>query len=158
MTTKEILAALRQRHDARDWCYLEELRLGTGYGGKWERRIDAWAICYYPSRGLHRIAYEVKASRADWLAELRNPEKHQAALEISNLFYFVMPEGITKEDEVPEGCGLIIATENKTQVVIEATYRDCPAPPWRFVASVCRRIKAMEEAFYNKQHEGKAAE
>lgn len=144
MTATEVLAILQRRHDARTWAFFPELRLGTGYGSKWEQRIDAWAICYYPSKGLQRIAYEIKVSRGDWLAELKQPQKRAGAMEISNLFYFVAPPGVIREDEVPDGCGLMTVCDGDARKIVEAPYRDCAAPPWRFVASLARRLYREE--------------
>lgn len=144
MTANEMLGILRQRHDPMQWAFFPELRLGTGYGGKWEQRVDAWAICYYPSRGLLRISYEIKVSRSDFLAELHQPQKRAGAMEISELFYFVAPPGIIQSEELPPDCGLILVENGESRVEIEAPFRDCPTPSWRFVASLARKI-AKEE-------------
>jgi hypothetical protein len=143
--SSEIIDALKLRHLGREWLFFPELRLGTGYGGKWEQRIDAWAMSCYPSTGLQSISYEVKVSRSDFLHELAQPGKRQAAMEMSNLFYFAAPAGIIGLDELPTDCGLVEFRAGKTRIVSKATFRDRERLPWRFLASVGRRIIAAGE-------------
>lgn len=145
ITSGEIIDSLKLRHLGREWLFFPELRLGSGYGGKWEQRIDAWALSCYPSTGLQSVSYEVKVSRSDFLRELAQPEKRQAAVEMSNLFYFAAPAGIICLDELPPACGLVEFRAGKTRIVGKATFRDREPLPWRFLASVGRRIIAAGE-------------
>lgn len=140
VAASELVHALQVRHGGREWICFPELRLGSGYGGKWEQRIDAWAMSCYPSAGLQSISYEVKVSRSDFLHELAQPEKRRAAMEMSNLFYFVAPVDIIKLDELPSDCGLIEYEDGKLHTKCRASFRDREALPWRFLASVGRRI------------------
>ena len=143
MTAKDVLDILETRYQPPRWSFFRELRLGSGYGGKnnkWERRIDAWALDCYPSSGLKRIAFEVKVSRSDFLAEMRQPEKRLPAMEVSNEFYFVAPVGIIQREELPEHCGLIEVDEEGLHWRCFAAHRDCAPAPWRFVASLTRRV------------------
>src|SRR5687767_6560569 len=102
-----ILAALELRHDVREWAFFRDLRVGTGYGQEAEPRIDAWVINLHPSQNLTRISYEIKCSRSDFLAELRQPRKRRHALRLSNQFYFAAPRGLIKAEELPPEAGLI---------------------------------------------------
>jgi len=125
--TNRLRAMLVDRHnlDSKDkrkrneWALFFELRNGTGRKKKAIRKldphryIDAFAINLWPSKNHRRIAYEIKISRADFLKELKSPDKRQWALEMSNQFYFVAPQGIIKNDELPDGCGLLEASDNK---------------------------------------------
>lgn len=143
--TDAIVEALQILHTGREWVCFPELRLGTGYGGKWEQRIDLFALSCYPSRGLQSIAYEVKASRSDYLREVKEPEKRRAAMELSNLFYFATPPGLLQSEELPPDCGLVEYRAGRLRTVCKATYRDRHSPEWRFVASLCRRILQAPE-------------
>lgn len=162
VTAREILAVLRRHHDPRAWLYVEEVRCGTGYdidarwvrapnhrhvrNSTWERRIDAFAMCLYPSRNFERIAYEVKVSRSDFLHEISQPEKRTMAMSLSNLFYFAVPEGLVSPDEVPDECGLIVAKPMQNGVMVrhvakKAARRVVPEPPLRFMVSLARRMR-----------------
>jgi len=113
MDSARIKKLLANRHPMGngEWVTMFELRNGTGFTQVQTRYMDCFAIHTYPSKGHIRHGYEIKVSRADWLAELAQPEKRRWAMEISNQFWFVAPTGIIKKDEVPEGCGLLLVTE-----------------------------------------------
>src|SRR5580704_14523880 len=77
-----------------EWMFLKELRVGTGRGKHSMQRLDAFALNCYPHRGMKRICYEVKTSRADFRNELKNPLKRRIGMRFSNEFYFVTPAGL----------------------------------------------------------------
>ena len=145
VTADQILAVLKWHHnDARQWLFIPELRLGTGYGDKWEQRIDAFALNCYPSHGMKSIAYEIKVSRADFLRELKQPEKRRGAMEVSNEFYFAAPPGMITKEELPADCGLVETNGDGFRIAVFAPFRDRPSAQWRFVASLARRIMASD--------------
>ena len=49
------------------------------------------------------IGYEIKVSRADFLSDNKYPHY----METCNRFYFVVPKGLIKKDEVPRNVGII---------------------------------------------------
>lgn len=51
--------------------------------------------------------YEVKVSRADFLADLAKPQKRQAYMELAEAVYFCAPQGLIESSEVPKGIGLL---------------------------------------------------
>jgi len=132
--TAEILAALRERHDpdSGEWVLLEEAL-----------RIDALALrCWQGGRstllggsatagprpeggdGLVRISYEIKASRQDFLRELARPEKRRRAVELSDLFYFVAPDGMIAPHELPPEAGLVeVMRSGSSWVRVPAPWR-----------------------------------
>jgi len=65
--------------------------------------------------------YEVKASRSDYHADFLKTEKHKKFIslhdvtDIPNEFYYVCPEGMIKEDQIPEYAGLIYVKVNGLQ-------------------------------------------
>jgi hypothetical protein len=105
--TADIIDALRRLHPTHEgqWCFIDELRLGVGYSkATCEQRIDAFAThCWTP---YERVAYEVKASRSDFLREMKKPRKRARGLLLSNEFFFAAPAGLIKPEEVPPECGL----------------------------------------------------
>lgn len=148
MTAKDVVECLRQHYTGKNdgqWAFFEELRVGTGYGKGCEQRLDAYALGCYPSKGHTAIAFEVKVSRSDFLAEIRNPAKRYHAMALSNQFFFVAPEGLVTTEEIPDLCGLMEVTEEGfVRIKKHAERRVKLNPTWTFVASICRRV-AREE-------------
>lgn len=54
--------------------------------------------------------YEIKISRSDFLSDIRT-EKWKGYLEHCNRFYFAVPSGMVKKEEIPEPAGLIVRGE-----------------------------------------------
>lgn len=128
-------------HPRNEWACLFELRLGTGYGGWAETRIDAFVINCYPSKAYLKITYEVKRTRADFFNEIKRPLKRHPALMFSNQFFFVTPVGLIKPEEIPQEAGLLEIYENGyAQVKLMAPYREAYPPVWPMFASVARRL------------------
>lgn len=147
MSAKEVVEHLARSYAAPKWAFFAELRVGTGYiqalDDIWEQRFDAWAIALWPSKKFLRIAFEVKVTRSDFLSEIKNPQKRQAAMALSNQFYFVTPQGLIKKEEIPDDCGLIeIKPTGGRLITVKAPVHDgLPEAPWRFLASIARRAE-----------------
>ena len=138
MDSQTILGYLKLRHPAPEWATFAEMRNGTGYGVQ-ERYIDLFAIDLYPSKVFHSVAYEVKISRADFLRELKQPEKRTFAETIANECVFAMPTGTAKLDEIPEGWGLLEIGTAGPRIAKAAQQRKVEAWPMRFSAALARR-------------------
>ena len=145
MSADPIEQAIKNRHsDFRGklkGILIFELATGTGFSAGEPNRIDAFFMSDIPSKGLNRIAYEIKWSRSDFLRELRYPLKRRAALRVSNQFYFVAPPGVAKKEEIPLECGLMEFKDGRLHVVVEAPYRDGLPANWLFFAAVARRFQ-----------------
>lgn len=140
MDAKQVLSRLSVSHDPSMWAFFEEVRIGTGFTKDSEQRLDAWAICYLPSKRNVTRAFEIKVSRSDYFSEIKKPRKRRAGLRLSNEFYFVVPKGLVSATEVPPECGLIeVGKTGALNVKIAAPYREC-SPSWLFLASLCRRM------------------
>ena len=155
MKAKEVIEVLRKHHEplGREWAFIEELRAGTGYKSNEssynpERRFDAYALNLYPSK-YKAIVYEVKVSRSDFFNEIKNPDKRKEALMMSNYYYFVVPKGLVKTEEVPDECGLIevVKTEEKPYLMFvkKAQFRFLNID-LRLISSIARRCTIAEEA------------
>lgn len=84
------------------WLTVFEHRLRNG------RQVDAMTVDTRPSRGMPIIVFEIKASREDWLRELRKRDKADLPVQLADEFYVVAAKrGIVKEDELPPGWGLL---------------------------------------------------
>lgn len=136
--------ALSKHADGIKHAMFFELKLCTGWSGS-EQRLDAWSIPLWPSLGKSIVAYEVKISRADFLKEIKNPDKRQAGLERSNEFYFVTAERVVKNlEEIPEECGWLLYENGELKTIKPAPIRECPQPDWGTIRAICRRAFDFE--------------
>lgn len=103
LTHQDLKEALSSRYNLPFWLLLNEVHDGTGWG--WSRSADAVAFGLYLSRGHEVHVFECKASRADFLQEMRKPEK--AMIEEADRIFLVIPTGLVKKSEVPANWGLI---------------------------------------------------
>ena len=58
---------------------------------------------------LEPMIHEIKVRRADLLADLKKPEKHEAYLAAAGSCTYVLAAGIGAPEEVPDCCGVLIA-------------------------------------------------
>lgn len=149
--TEMLLRSLDAIHPPDKWAGFPELRVGTGRGGDSEQRFDYWAIHYYKSKQNKVVAYEIKASRSDFLHEIKKPKKRRAGLRLSNEFYFVCPKGMVKIEEIPVECGLMEVDElGVVKTIIKAPFRNTIPPTFNFMASFCRRLDKDRYSLYNQ--------
>lgn len=145
-----------------EWIFLRELREGTGFRSSSAQRLDAFALNCFAHTSMKRVYYEVKASRADFICEMKQPLKRRIGLRYSNEFYFVTPAGLLNTSEIPIECGLVeigIFTNEQRKsilahsaafahfdaqhgsycrVIVPAPWRETPGPTWQFVAGMLR--------------------
>lgn len=69
-----------------------------------------------------RIAVEIKVTRADFLSDVKVPEKQAAWVTLTHRQAYAVPKGLVSKDEVPDGFGLIYVD------LSERLYR--PAVAW----------------------------
>ena len=127
------------RHPLPEWATFREFSNATGGG---TGRIDVAAFNVWPSRKGHRIAFEVKRTRGDFLRELKTPEKRAWVEEFFHETYFVTAKGVCEPGEIPEGWGLLVPVGeagDKLRRKVVPRYRDVPDPPYSFVLSLVRR-------------------
>lgn len=116
-TEGELLQLLDRRHaksgngGSGEFAFLTHVRNDGGFNAS--RTFDAVAVSLWPSRGYAIDVYEVKVSRSDWLRELKDPAKSEAAWEIGDRFWIVATAGVVDHDELPPGWGLIEAYGGK---------------------------------------------
>lgn len=156
-TAYEIKQFLRSKYPAPNWVFFDELRLGTGYGKNVEQRIDAWAMHTWPSKRFLKIAFEIKVHRSDFLKELKAPHKRDAAMYVSNQFYFVAPRNLMSTDEIPQECGYMeILSSGIVKISKVAPIRKAVEPTWSFFAMLARRTqteKTNKEAAIRAEEE-----
>ena len=74
------------------------------------RRIDALVVSRARKQGIGELdltAFEIKVSRADFLADLRDPAKQDAWREVATRHAYAVPAGLVAADEVPSSSGLL---------------------------------------------------
>ena len=110
--SSHIKALLRNRYPIDEWALAFEVAPETGGG---TRRADAVAMNMWRSRGHAIHGFEFKVSRSDWLRELKDPSKADAVAQYCDYWWLVVDgDHILKENELPEGWGLLTVTRDKT--------------------------------------------
>lgn len=133
MTEAEVLAILRRHYVGESdpqpqdatmgngalWSFVTHVRNQNGTAA--ERTIDAVAWGMWRSRGLSIHAHEVKCSRSDVRAELRNPAKADAFFALCDFFWLVLAhESFIQPGELPETWGLMVVRGGRVHVKREA--------------------------------------
>lgn len=143
MRTPDIKAALRARFCAPEWAIMFEVGDGTGMNHR--RWADAVAMNLWPSRGMEIHGFEIKASRSDWLRELKNPAKAESVQRYCDRWWIVAPPDVVKDGELPPTWGLYEAKDGKLRKAVEAPALT-PQPVDRsFVAAMLRRASGVDE-------------
>src|SRR5574343_835598 len=107
INSNKILGALAKKYEPPEWAAFSELSVDLGSYAP--RRMDFWAMHTWTRKpGLGwTVCFEVKTSRADFMREIKDPDKRLPSEELSNECWFVTPPKLVKRDEVPEGWGLM---------------------------------------------------
>jgi len=136
-----IYAALHKRFAPPEWAFMCEVYRSTGTHSN-ERRADAVAMELYPSRGLHLQGFEVKASRSDWLRELKSPQKVEQGVYGFCLHWWVVTiHGVVKPGELPATWGLLVYKQDgRLHAEVPAPkLSPAEAPTWGLLGSLLRR-------------------
>jgi hypothetical protein len=142
VTTGAIMVAMRERYCQPEFAFFEEV----GDSGSSSRVMaDGIAINMWYSRGYAITGFEVKASRSDWLRELKQPEKSEPILSKCDFWYLVAPDDVYQIDEVPITWGILSFKDGKLREKRKAPKLE-PKPITRaFVAQMFRRGSVKEE-------------
>lgn len=128
-----------------------ELRAGTGYGrgrgyeSRVETRFDALVVGSWNStEGIK--GFELKASRSDFLLELKDPNKRKPLEAISSECWFLTWSGVVKSPtEIPEGWGWMeVRADTDVVVKVAAKQKAQPSIPYTLFASLARRADVVE--------------
>jgi|GEM_PF-2989995 len=132
MNAQDIIELLEKRH-AKD-VFFHEVAIDGG-----QRRMDGWALIPSYDKSM-TIAYEVKVSRSDFIHDL----KLQEYMAYCNEMYLVAPQGVVKDGELPEGVGLIIATEKRLVTKKKAKYREVSIPEGFYRALIASKARGSK--------------
>lgn len=123
-----------------------ELRLGSGYCGVAQRRIDLFVIS--SNAGNETTAFEIKVSKQDFKKDLNNNLKQRGARLYANKFYYVTPKGLLKPEDIPLWAGLmeIDIEANKSSKYptfsesVPAPLHSKAMPSWGLICSMIRHV------------------
>lgn len=146
-TEGELLAMVDRRCSPPAWACFTHVPNATG--GRHTRTADALAMSLWPSRGLEVHGFEVKTSRADWLRELKKPDKSIPIQKHCDRWWIVVGEKDMVDleaGELPPTWGLLAPRGAKLFQVVEAPKLE-PEPLDRlFVAALLRKAHAMVDS------------
>jgi hypothetical protein len=125
LTEADVLAMLRVRltkpgnGGAAEYALLPHVRNDAGFNAT--RTLDAVSVSLWPSRGFSIEGYEIKCARSDWLRELAEPAKAEAAAEFCDRFWIVASgPGVVVVDELPPTWGLLVVHGKALRKVVAA--------------------------------------
>lgn len=132
----------RSRHNV----IFPELRLGSGYCGVAQRRIDLFLID--SSAGNTTTSFEIKVSRGDFKHDIQDDLKQRGARLYSNYFYYVTPKGMLKPEEIPVWAGLLeLDLQDEDRVkhgyfheIVPAPLMPKAVPSWGLICSMIRHV------------------
>lgn len=102
-----------------------------------KRYLDTVAVGLYRRTGYAIRGHEIKVSRADWLAELRKPNKAAAFSALVTEFYVVSPPGVVHDGELPPLWGHLLWYPHCIKQSVSA--HNCPIPLSPWIASLLAR-------------------
>lgn len=133
MTERQLLDALhiKLESEARGngghrWIIAEHVRSAAGFDAR--RTADALAIDTWPAKGLELHGFEVKCSRSDWLAELKQPDKSETFRRFCDRWWLVTADRDIVRDDLPDGWGHMTFAQ---QWMEQHVGMDVWRPEWR---------------------------
>ena len=111
--TSKIRLSVKRRFSYPEWI----LQFEYGAPGQHGSVADAIALNTLPSRNFKIVGFEFKASRSDWLRELRKGSKADYFVQLCDEWYVVAGgTDVVDEEEVPKGWGLLEMKPNSEQL------------------------------------------
>lgn len=147
--TADLLARLRRHYikpgsGFNGGLFVPEVGWNNGGGGN---RCDVIYVGFTSTSGRMMIGHEVKASRSDWLNELKKAGKADAWADQCHAWYVVAPStAVVKPEELPAGWGLLVPGPSKTRMAIAVSAATKPlghTPSWDAVRSVMARSDTL---------------
>lgn len=142
MTSSQLHVALREKYPKDEYALFPELRNCTGYS-KSQRYADAVAMSLWPSRGINLHGFEMKVSRSDWLAELKNPKKAEAICQFCDFWWIVAADDkIVHTGELPPNWGLLLPHGKTLKAKVAAPKLEAKPLDRDMLASILRNAQA----------------
>jgi hypothetical protein len=150
VTERVMLDALHSRYgqgfgNGPRYAVAEHVRSHAGFSAL--RTADFVAMDLWSSRGMDLHGHEVKCSRSDWLAELKQPEKAAEFIPYMNRWWLVVASrAIVRDGELPDGWGLLVLRDRGLVMVTKARRREAlPLPPTK-LAGLLRAVQKTAAA------------
>lgn len=137
VTTAMLKAALRKAFPLPEYATFFEV--GDATGGRQSRWADAVSMACWPSRGLLIWGFEIKASRADWLREKKDPRKSCAIQRYCHRWVLFTAPGVIQDGELPDTWGHMELAGGKVCTRRTAPALTPEALEAPFVAALLRR-------------------
>lgn len=142
MNTEGVTLAFRQRiFDYSEFSVNNVYFFGNG------KKIESDIISVTKTGYL--VEYEVKISRADFLADRRKSKWKHYKFNYDKApkhFYYLLPKGTAKIEELPEFAGLIEFTENEGNYSFETVHK--PKILNRLKATEKQKYKLLKKLYY----------
>lgn len=133
------ITALRYRFPVNEYVLLTQTSMHSGLEF---RKADALILGKWSSRDLSIHGFEVKASRADWMLELKNPKKAETGASYCDFWTLFTRPGVADPGEIPISWGHWVL-EDGIQVLKEPVSLT-PKPVDRsFIASLVESLLAQ---------------
>lgn len=136
-TAGDLVERIRSKYSDPRYLVLNEVPSSTGVN---YTTIDVMVIDMWPSGGFQRSAFEIKVSRQDFLHEIMDPLKNKWFRTHCHSFWYVAPEGVIKEGEVPENCGWLKPRGKGLSVAKVPMCKEDPVITDGFLCSLLRAI------------------
>lgn len=152
VTSTDIKIALKELNNQRSTYFITECKTCSTYfpDPQGLLKFDGLAITKsYTKPNI--IGYEIKVSRGDF----RQDNKWHLYLQYCNEFYFVVPTGLVKKEELPDNVGLIYYNPDTKalRTVKKALYRQIEKPVGVYEYIIFSRLEEDRIPFYNDRAE-----
>lgn len=140
-----IRRALNETYRTPEW-YLG-FEVGNSTGADCKRHADAVAINAYPSKGFETRGFEIKVSKQDLVAELKNGIKSDEIARFCDYWFLVTPKGLTEGATLPPTWGIIEYHDGKLRQTQKAEkLKKVDATPGFICAMLRGRERVTAEA------------
>lgn len=109
------------------------------------RVADAIVISTWPSRGLFIAGIEIKVTKTDWRAELRNAAKAEAFAKYCQFWYMAFPTTVVPLGEIPPRWGAISVRRDGATIVKQAILNEDAIVPEPFFISLIKAAAKKED-------------
>lgn len=152
VTSTDIKFALKELHEKRNTYFITECKTCSTYFPDPQGLLifDGLAITKSYTKPCI-TGYEIKISRSDFLQDA----KWHLYLQYCNEFFFVVPKGLIKKDELPDNVGLIYYNQETDvlRTVKKALYREIKEPVGVYKYIIYSRLEEDRIPFYENRTE-----
>jgi hypothetical protein len=142
ITSGDVRAALKLRYPAQSHALLFEVAPTTGGG---TRYADAVAVGLWASHGHAIEGIEIKVSRADFLSEMKQPEKSQPVFQYCHRWWLACPKDMVRPEELPETWGLLELCGDTLRQKVKAPKLEPVPITLGFLGALIRRHAGLDE-------------